>query len=171
MVSASPAKKFVPWNELGDYVERLANLILSKGESPDLVVGIARGGIPLAMVVADRLGVPIDFVNVKSYAGIHERGPPKILSTLVEDIRGRSVLVVDDLVDEGDTMDTILAYLAKLSPKKLITAVLFIKPWSRFKPDFYLETVDRWVVFPWELREFGEKTAPTSPAKAEAVIG
>lgn len=171
MVGSTPTKKFVSWNELGEYVERLATVILDSGELPDLVVGIARGGIPLAMVVADRLGVPIDFVNVKSYAGIQERGQPKILSTLIEDIHGRNVLVVDDLVDEGDTMETIVAYLAKNSPKRIVTAVLFIKPWSRFKPDFYLETVDRWVVFPWELREFGEKLPTTSPAEAQAVLG
>jgi hypothetical protein len=32
-------------------------------------------------------------------------------------------------------------------------ATLHIKPWSRFVPDYYAESVDAWVVYPWELRE------------------
>lgn len=149
-------KRFVSWNEFGQLVEELAALVKGRGDRCDLVVGIARGGIPPALVVADRLQAHIDFINVKSYRGIQSRNRPEILSTLVEDVRGQSLLVVDDLVDEGDTMETITNYLKAKEPKAIKTAVLFIKPWSRFKPDFYLEIVDKWIVFPWELVEFGE---------------
>ena len=153
----SPNRRFVSWEEYGRLAERLSKKILKNRGKFDLVVGIARGGFPVALVVADRLRSHIDFVNVKSYLGIGERSAPKILSTLIEDVRGKKVLVVDDLVDEGDTMETVTKYVNTHHPDSISTAVLFIKPWSRFKPNFYLKSVKEWIVFPWELREFGYK--------------
>ncbi len=151
-----PSKRHIEWLEFGRLCERLAAAI-KKGETKvDLVVGIARGGIPPAMVVADRLRVPIDFINVKSYTGVQQRGRVKIISTLFEDASEKNVLVVDDLVDQGETMETILAFLdEKYHPSKVLTGALFIKPWSKFRPDFFVDTTDAWIVFPWEHGEFG----------------
>ncbi len=149
-------KRYVGWQEFGRLAELLSQLVEERFKV-DLVIGIARGGLPVSLVVADRLGVPIDFINVKSYRGMGIRGRPKILSTLSEDLSDRSVLVVDDLVDEGDTMETVLDFIKKnFSAKEVHTATLFIKPWSRFKPNAFLDVVEEWIVFPWELGEFGE---------------
>jgi uncharacterized protein len=145
--------RYVSWPEYGNLAEALAEKVRSSGKRFDLVVGIARGGIPVAMVVSDHLNVRIDFINVKSYFGIGIRGTPKILSTLTEEIAGKSILIVDDLVDQGDTMKVVKEYLSKQGPKLLEVAVLFKKPWTKFEPDYYLEVVDRWVVFPFELSE------------------
>ena len=145
--------RYVSWPEYGNLAEALAEKVRSGGKKFDLVVGIARGGMPVAMVVSDRLGVKVDFINVKSYDGIGRRNTPRILSTVTEDIEGESVLVVDDLVDQGDTIKTLKQYLNERRPKLLETAVLFKKPWSTIDPDYYLEVVDRWIVFPFELFE------------------
>jgi hypoxanthine phosphoribosyltransferase len=151
-----PGKRHVEWLEFGRLCEKLAGSVKESDSKVDLVVGIARGGIPPAMVVADRLRVPIDFINVKSYTGVQQRGRVKIISTLFEDATKKHVLVVDDLVDQGETMDTILAFLEeKYHPSKVTTAALFIKPWSKFRPDFFVDTTDAWIVFPWEHGEFG----------------
>jgi len=151
-----PSKRHIEWLEFGRLCEKLAGSVKESGKKVDLVVGIARGGIPPAMVVADRLRVPIDFINVKSYTGVQQRGRVKIISTLFEDAAGKEVLVVDDLVDQGETMDTILSFLReKYKPRHVMTGALFIKPWSKFQPDFFVDTTDAWVVFPWEHGEFG----------------
>jgi len=135
--------------------DALAEKVRSSGKRYDLVVGIARGGIPVAMVVSDHLNVKIDFVNVKSYNDIGKRVPPKILSTLTEKIEGKNVLLVDDLVDQGDTLTLMRGYLQEQKPRTLDSAVLFKKPWSKTQPDFFLEEVPEWVVFPFELGEMG----------------
>lgn len=145
--------RYISWDEYGTLTGALAEMVKATGRSFNLVVGIARGGIPVAMVVSDYLGVRIDFINVKSYSGIAKRTAPKVLSTLTESIKGKSVLVVDDLVDQGDTMEMVRGYLSKQRPKVLKTAVLFKKPWSRFEPDYFLESPDKWIVFPFELHE------------------
>jgi hypoxanthine phosphoribosyltransferase len=145
--------RYVSWPEYGNLAEALAEKVRSTGKMFDLVIGIARGGMPVAMVVSDRLGVRIDFINVKSYVGIGQRGIPKILSTLTEEISGKRVLIVDDLVDQGDTIQVVKGYLSAQAPELLEVAVLFKKPWTKIEPDHYLEVVDRWIVFPFELNE------------------
>ena len=145
--------RYISWPEYGNLAEALAEKVRSGGKKFDLVIGIARGGMPVAMVVSDHLGVKVDFINVKSYDGIGRRTAPRILSTVTEDIEGESVLIVDDLVDQGDTIKTLKQYLDERRPKALETAVLFKKPWSKFGPEYYLEVVDRWIVFPFELFE------------------
>jgi hypoxanthine phosphoribosyltransferase len=148
-----PEFRYISWAEYGNLAEALAEKVRAGGKSFDLVVGIARGGIPVAMVVSDRLGVKVDFINVKSYSGIAERTSPKILSTLTEPVNGKRILLVDDLVDHGETMDMVESFLSGQQPQLLQTAVLFRKPWSRFEPDYHLEVVDKWIVFPFELNE------------------
>lgn len=145
--------RYISWVEYGNLTEALAEKVRSAGKSFDLVIGIARGGIPVAMVVSDRLGVRIDFINVKSYSGIAERTSPRILSTLTENISGKRVLLVDDLVDHGVTMEMVKLHLKGQDPKLLETAVLFKKPWSKAEPDYCLEVVDKWIVFPFEVHE------------------
>ncbi|MGD0477747.1 MAG: phosphoribosyltransferase family protein [Nitrososphaerales archaeon] len=145
--------RYVGWAEYGNLTEALAEKVRLSGKTFDLVIGIARGGIPVAMVVSDRLGVKIDTITVKSYSGIAERGSVRILSTLTEDIKGKRVLLVDDLVDQGDTMSGVKGFLSEKGAKVVETAVLFKKPWSKIKPDYFLERTGEWLVFPFELSE------------------
>ena len=159
--------RYIGWSEYGNLAEALAEKVRANGKKYDLVVGIARGGIPVAMVVSDHLNVKIDFVNVKSYNDIGKRTPPRILSTLTEGVHGKDVLLVDDLVDQGDTMAFMKRYLGDQKPKSLETAVMFKKPWSEVEPDYYLESVSEWVVFPFELGEVGrQKDAMTKEERA-----
>jgi hypoxanthine phosphoribosyltransferase len=148
-----PRLNYVSWSQYGELVTKLAENVAASGERFDLVIGIARGGIPIAMVVADKLGIKVDFLNVKSYTDVGERVKPKILSTITEKIADKRVLVVDDLVDGGATMESITEYLSTQSPSDMKTAVLFTKPWSTFTPDFSLKVVDNWIVFPYERGE------------------
>jgi len=148
-----PKLRYLSWGQYGELVTRLADEVDSSGEKFDLVVGIARGGIPVAMAVADRIGSKVDFINVKSYTDVGERVKPRILTTIIERITGKRVLVVDDLVDGGETMETVTKYFGSEKPRVMKTAVLFTKPWSTFVPDFSLQTVDTWVVFPYERGE------------------
>ena len=159
MALQMPNFRYISWSEYGNLAQALAEKIRANGKKYDLVVGIARGGIPVAMVVSDHLNVKIDFVNVKSYNDIGKRTAPRILSTLTEGVEGKDVLLVDDLVDQGDTMAFMKRYLDDQKPRSLETAVMFKKPWSRVEPDYYLENLPEWVVFPFELGEVGRQRA------------
>jgi hypoxanthine phosphoribosyltransferase len=148
-----PRFRYLGWSEYGELLEELARAVAAHHLKFNLVIGIARGGAPVAMVVSDRLGAKVDFINVKSYDGIGTRTKPKILTTITENLRGETVLLVDDIVDQGDTMKTVVEYLKANAPSEIKTAALFTKPWSSIKPDFSLGVVDSWVVFPYERGE------------------
>ncbi len=154
-----PNFRYISWSEYGNLAESLAEKVAATGKRFDLVVGIARGGIPVSMVVADHLDVKVDFINVKSYNDIGKRTPPRIVSTLTEGIAGKNVLVVDDLVDQGDTLAFVKKHLSVQEPKTLETSVLFKKPWSKTEPDHWLESVSEWIVFPFELGEVSRQRA------------
>jgi uncharacterized protein len=175
-----PRFRYVTWPEYGRLLEQLAKMVASERRGFDLVIGIARGGLPVAMVISDRLGAKVDFINVKSYSGLGKRGKPKILTTITEEIRGERILLADDIVDEGHTMATVTEYLSTKEPASIKTAALFTKPWSVVHPDFSLGVLDAWVVFPYERGEVrrlrageGKRRAPeakatASPAKQQA---
>ncbi len=141
------------WQKYGVLSAELAQKIWEDGARFDKVIGIARGGIPLAMVIGDRLDVRIEIINVKSYDGIGSRTAPEILSTISSSIDGQRILLVDDLVDQGDTMKRVVGYLAQYKPQHIKSAALFRKPWSTFLPDYCLGETDEWVVFPWDEHE------------------
>ncbi len=165
MATQMPNFRYISWSEYGNLAEALAEKVRANGKKYDLVVGIARGGIPVAMVVSDHLDVKIDFINVKSYNDIGKRTAPRILSTLIEGVTGKDVLLVDDLVDQGDTMAFLARYLKEQKPRSLETAVMFKKPWSKTEPDYFLETVTEWIVFPFELGEVGRQREEMEASK------
>ena len=148
-----PSFRYISWPEYGRLTEALAEKVREGGEEFDIVVGLARGGIPVSMVVSDRLSLDVDFMSVKSYMGIATRGRPRILKDLIHGVRGKRVLLVDDLVDHGDTLALVMRHLQRRRPRLLQTAVIFKKPWSKTEPDYFLEETEKWVVFPFEFSE------------------
>ncbi len=146
----NPKLLHISWDSYGKQSSVLAKKIKSSGRKYDLVIGIVRGGITLSLIIGDELDIAVDMLNIKSYLGIAKRTKPKIISTLGTDIKGKRILVVDDLVDEGETMVAVIKYLSKKSPSRIDTAALYTKPWSKFKPDFSLKVIREWAVFPWD---------------------
>lgn len=144
-------KLFVSWAEFGELERRLTEKVESKYHSIDVIVGIARGGMPSAISLSNWFNLPLDFIRTRSYNGINERGTPELLSGLHYDINDKTVLLVDDISDSGDVLRFAINYIEKeFRPKNVYTATLFIKQGTGFKPDVYLEETDKWVVFPWE---------------------
>ncbi|MEM0014021.1 MAG: phosphoribosyltransferase [Zestosphaera sp.] len=151
------SKFLIPsWEEIHMAVLRLATLILEDGFRTDLVVGILRGGYIVARVLCDLLGISdIGVVEVKFYKGIEERAErPIITQPLTADVKGKSVLVVDDVADSGRTLEVVTEQTRLRGAKSVKTAVLYYKPRSIIKPDYYSHETIEWVVFPWELCEF-----------------
>ena len=169
MAGPMPKFRYISWSEYGNLAEALGEKVRASGKKYDLDIGIARGGIPVAMVVSDHLDVKIDFVNVKSYDDVGKRSPPRILSTLTQKIEGKKILLVDDLVDQGDTIAFLKKYLTDMKPAVLETAVMFKKPWSQTEPDYYLENVSEWIVFPFELGEINRLMAASGQALDENI--
>lgn len=74
---------------------------------------------------------------------------------LCTDIKDKSVLLVDDITDTGDTLRVSLKYLKDFGPKTIKTAVLIHKTCSVIVPDYFISKIIKWhwVIFPWHIRE------------------
>jgi hypoxanthine phosphoribosyltransferase len=97
------------------------------------MVIILRGGCFFGIDLAKRLVMPVrlDYIRVTTYSGDSSTGVVSLVSDIKTDIRGKPVLVVDDIVDTGYTMSWILRYLELKRPGVVRVAALLDKPARR----------------------------------------
>lgn len=112
-----------------------------------LMVGILKGSVPfLADLIRQvDLDVKIDFMSVSSYgASTKSSGVVRILKDLDTGVEGRNVIIVEDIVDSGLTLQYLKEYLSGRKPKSLKVCTLLDKPQGRrvdLKPDYKCFTV------------------------------
>ena len=143
----------VAWDQIHRDARALAWRL--QGNGPDggtwrAVVGITRGGLVPAMIVARELDIRVvDTISVRSYNHQTQAEPVVIKapqSALMGD--GAGILVVDDLVDSGAT----LAVVRRLYPAAHF-ATVYAKPSGRPMVDTFITEVsqDTWIFFPWDM--------------------
>jgi|SRR3989338_3286813 len=151
-------KKF-SWNDIEEITDEMARVIRATGFVPDYVVGIAFGGLIPLYFLAKKLNIECALtVSASSYEKDKQKG--LYITYLPEiDLRGKKILLVDEIVESGDTLKTICdIMLTQYRIGELKTAVLAVNTNKcRWHPDFHAIAVDgEWVVFPWEKSEFPE---------------
>ena len=121
---------------------------------PDTILAVARGGVTLAHALAMSLDVRnLQSIRVESYDSEFQREAVSILGKA--DLEGyKRVLVVDDIVDSGQTLAALLPYLRTEYPQcEFKIATLFTKSTALLQPDFSLHEAHEWIEFFWE-RDF-----------------
>lgn len=116
------------------------------------IVAIERGGVPIGKALASALNIPLETVRISFYDGQKRRAKPIIDFSKAHFDPEDVVLIVDDLVDTGDTLQVVEDTLEQ-NKVYYKTAVLFKKPHATVSPDFFIESTEAWIVFPWELKE------------------
>jgi hypoxanthine phosphoribosyltransferase len=117
--------------ELHDRVLELGRQITTDyADSPPLLVGVLKGAINFMsdLMRAIELPVEVDFMAVSSYgAATKTSGVVRIVKDLDVDLLGRDVLIVEDVVDSGLTLNYLRQYLGARSPKSLEVCALLLK--------------------------------------------
>ena len=122
------------------------------GEADEVVlVGILKGSFIFLADLARRLSIPrrIEFMAVSSYRDGDQAGAVRLLMDLRTDIRGQHVIIVEDIVDSGRTLEYLLQNLKARGPASVESCVLVRKPDGEHEPTVrYLgfEIPDAWVV-------------------------
>lgn len=145
----------VSWDKIEELTLRVCEKIIDSGFSPEVIVGILRGGWIVARLVSDYLGIgETGSIGVKFYEDVGKKAEtPVITQPLVTDVRHRRVLIVDDVSDSGKTLQLVTELVKLYGPSSISTATLYVKPWTIMVPDYYAETTDLWIAFPWEPAE------------------
>ncbi len=94
------------------------------------VIGVLKGSFIFLADLVRAIDVPceIEFIGVSSYEGMHSTGHVRINYDLSVDIEGKHVLLVEDIIDTGNTIDYLLKTLSVRQPKSLKVACLLSKP-------------------------------------------
>lgn len=119
-----------------------------------VLVGILRGCVPFIadlMRAIDVEDVEVDYISVSSYGrSTKSSGVVRILKDLDSDIKGKDVIIVEDIIDSGLTLSYLKEYLGGRSPKSLKICAILDKP-SRRKVDIQgdyigFEVEDKFIV-------------------------
>lgn len=130
-------------DEIARQVKRVAEEIRSDyGDSNPLFLCVLNGAAIFAVDLFRECGIKdseISFIRFKSYSGTATTGVAKQIMGLDEDIEGRTVIIVEDIVDTGITARQLLDNLAQKRPKEVKLASLLFKPDSLqtgVRPDY-----------------------------------
>jgi hypoxanthine phosphoribosyltransferase len=134
---------FISADELGRAIDRVAaDLNVQYAGKRPLFIGVLNGAFFFAAELMKRITVEceITFVKVASYHGTASTGTVSQLIGLNERINGRHVVVLEDIVDTGNTMEHILALLKDLHPASVSVATMLFKP-DVFRKEFTIDHV------------------------------
>jgi hypoxanthine phosphoribosyltransferase len=147
--------QYCSWSELGDDIFELSKKIIESGEKFDRVIALAKGGLTFSRSLVDYLNIEeVSSLHIEFYNSINSTNSlPVITQSIPVSLKNEKVLLFDDLVDSGKTMETALDYLKHRGVSSIKTAAFFYKPHTPLKPDFSVKEVNAWIIFPNEVRE------------------
>jgi hypoxanthine phosphoribosyltransferase len=143
------------WNQIYDMLQVQAQKIQSCHYKPDIIVGVARGGLVPARILMDLLETR-DFaiIQIEYYQGINQPGTQPILKQCLNtDLSGKKALLVDDVSDGGNSLQLAKKHLQEKGAEEVKIATLYIKPQTITLSDYFGKKTNCWIVFPWEIKE------------------
>jgi len=139
-------KQFVPFisaQEIDFAIAEMARQVEADfADEVPVFVGVLNGAF---MVVADFMKhytkpCEVSFIKMASYEGMETTHEVKQLIGINQDLTGRSVVIIEDIVDTGNTLETLKAMFKKQNVKHFKIATLFLKP-EAYKKDIKLDYV------------------------------
>jgi hypoxanthine phosphoribosyltransferase len=145
-------REVLTWDLYGKAIRELAQTVADSGFVPDIVLGVARGGL----IPSGSLSYALDCknlftMNVEFYTGVGmTRDEPTLLPPFLDlaELKDLSVLVVDDVADSGKTLELVVRICGEHAGL-VRSAVIYEKPTSIVKPEYVWRKTDRWINFPW----------------------
>lgn len=137
-------KKFAPHisaTQIDAAIQKIAIQINTQlAANNPLFICVLNGVFIFAADLLRKIEIPceISFIKVSSYNGTASLGEVKTQIGLKEDIKGRTIVIVEDIIDSGNTIDKLLPVLQSQQPEQIKIATLLFKP-SAFKKSFKID--------------------------------
>ena len=146
--------EYLSWWDIDDACSEIYSQMLLNKYTPDCIIGLSRGGVIPSRIFSDYFDVVEYFfsLDVKLYNGIRSTTGKAVIRPFHGDVKGKRILVVDDIWDSGMTMKAVLEYL---KGEDITTATLYWNSKVKDKPNYYANITKEgaWIVFPWEKEE------------------
>ena len=141
------------WAKINRMCIQLANK--ARKFKPDWIVGISRGGLVPARLLSDVLDISsVSIIRIEFYKSIGQTADfPRITQPLQVDVRGKRVLLVDDVADTGRSLAVAKEHVKRAGASEVKIAALHRKPGSMVTPDFCMGSTTAWIIYPWEVME------------------
>jgi uncharacterized protein len=153
----------ISWNQIDKYCDKITNDIKKAKISFDIIVSVGRGGMIPARILSDRLNIyDIQLFPIRLYKTVNQRNNKPTMGNLSVDIQGKNILLVDDILDSGVSIESTINYMNSKKPNSIKSAMLLCKKSNKRKPTFFGEECDddAWIIFPWECTEFSDAQTP-----------
>ncbi|KKI99666.1 phosphoribosyltransferase [Prochlorothrix hollandica] len=153
---------YVSWTDYYSQVETLAVQIYESGWTFNQIVCLAKGGLRIGDILCRLYDCPLAILAAASYGGQHNQERHGLVFsrdlTMTTANLGSHVLVVDDLVDSGITLERSLQWLTShygFYIEEMRTGVLWYKSTSVIQPNYYVDFLDNspWIHQPFESYE------------------
>ena len=143
----------IPEEDVRNRIQEMAAEISEKYKDREVIfIGILNGSVFFLTALAQLMTIPIeiDFIAASSYVGTDSTGKVLITKDLARSIEGKHILIIEDIVDTGQTLHLLKEMLEKRKPASLEIVTLLDKP-ERRKVEFQADLVgfsipDRFVV-------------------------
>ena len=160
--------KELSWADFDRAVQEMARAI-GKAYKVDCVVGVAHGGVFVGGALSSALGC--EFFPVRITRRSRDRSDvnkPQLSGEMPRELKGRRVLIVDDVAASGDTLELASALARKVGARDVKTAVMVARP-EGFSPDFCALSTQSFIVFPWDYEPVtGDGRSDVDPDQAGA---
>ncbi len=151
--------QLVSWDDIERWSKNIVRRVVESGYEPEIVIGLARGGLVPARLISDYLNIKDLYAVKTEHWGLTATpdGQAKLAQGLQVSIDGKRVLVVDDITDTGQSLKLAIDHIAEHNPEEIRSATLLHITHSKYEPDYYSEIVPEdqwtWFIFPWNVYE------------------
>ena len=136
-------EKYISKQEISNRVKEISNEIsLLYCDKNPILIGILNGSFIFMSDLIRQLNIDceVDFIKISSYKGKKSIGKIKMTKGLDLDIKDRSVIIIEDIIDSGNSINYLYNYISNLNPKEIAVISLLVKK-SIFELNFKIDFI------------------------------
>ena len=136
---------FISDNEINDIVSEIANKINDSEIKDPLFIAVLNGSFLFASDIMRKINLPnaeISFIKLASYSGTESLGEVQELIGINSDLSGRNIVILEDIIDTGNTLEKIMSLLNSQHVNDIRIATLLFKP-DAYKKDILIDYIGK----------------------------
>ena len=138
-------QQYISKEEIDNIITEIANKINNSNTEKPLFIAVLNGSFLFAADIMRRITIPnaeISFIKLSSYEGMKSSGEIRKLIGIDSNISGRNIILLEDIVDSGNTLEKIIELLSQEQVISIKVATLLFKP-EAYKKDIHIDYIGK----------------------------